>query len=173
MFLPKNKRQIMNKYKGFTLIELMITVAIMSVMMAVGLPSFQSIIASSRLTSTTNAMVSALQLARTEALKQHRTIAIAHKQGGDWQNGWDVFVDLDGDEIPDTNEQLLATTLFDAVNSTITVVPASNYSRYVTYGANGRVNMGGHFTFCSGTNFRSVVVAATGRVRVETPASCS
>jgi Tfp pilus assembly protein FimT len=117
-------------------------------------------------------MVSALQLARIEALKQHKAVVIAHKQSGTWKDGWDVFVDLNGDEIPQANEQLLATTLFDSVNSTITVVPASNYSRYVTYTANGRVNQGGHFTFCSGTEYHSVIVAATGRIRTVTIATC-
>jgi type IV fimbrial biogenesis protein FimT len=41
----------------------MITVAIMGIMMTVGLPSFQSIILGARLTSASNAMISALQLA--------------------------------------------------------------------------------------------------------------
>lgn len=162
--------------KGFTLIELLIVIAIVSMTMAIGLPSFQSIVASSRLTATANAMVSALQLARFEALKQHKAVVIAHKQGGTWGDGWDVFVDLNGDEIPQANEQILVTTLFDSVNSTITATATSGYADYVTYGANGRVvGIGGHFTFCSAAaqDYRSVVIAATGRIRVETPTSCT
>ncbi|MDD5228062.1 MAG: GspH/FimT family pseudopilin [Methylococcales bacterium] len=162
----------MNVNKGFTLIELLIVIAIISMTMAIGLPSFQSIISSSRLTSTTNAMVSALQLARFEALKQHKSVVIAHKQSGTWQDGWDVFVDLNGDEIPQDSEQLLATTSFDSVNSTITVTPSSNYSRYVTYGANGRINASGHFTFCSGTDYHSVIIATTGRTRTNIVTAC-
>lgn len=161
--------------KGFTLIELLMVVAIISMTMAMGLPSFRSIVASSRLTATANAMVSALQLARFEALKQHKAVVIAHKQGGTWESGWDVFVDLNGDEIPQANEQILVTTLFDSVNAMITVT-SNGYDKYVTYGANGRVvGIGGHFTFCSSStqDYRSVVIAATGRIRVETPTSCT
>jgi len=157
--------------KGFTLIELMITVAIMSIMLAIGLPSFQSIIASSRLTSSANAMVSALQLARAEALKQHKTVVI-RKKDDDWAKGWEVFVDdLIENKTFDPGETVLVISSSDAISPTMTVV--ATYSNYVSYGANGRINIGGHFTFCSGSDYRSVVIAATGRVRVEIPSSCS
>lgn len=161
----------MNINKGFTLIELMITVAIMSIMLTIGLPSFQSIIASSRLTSSANAMVSALQLARAEALKQHKTVVI-RKKDNDWAKGWEVFVDdLIENKTFDPGETVLVISSSDAVSPTVTVV--ATYSNYVSYGANGRVNQAGHFTFCSDSDFHSVVIAATGRVRVETASSCS
>lgn len=161
---------------GFTLIELMITVAIMSIMLTVGLPSFQSLIASSRVTSTTNAMVSALQLARSEALRQHKSVVVAHKQSGTWQDGWDVFVDLNDDEIPQENEQILASTIFDSVKATVTI--KSSYSDFVIYDATGRVSssssgtIGGNFTFCSSGTYRKVTIAGTGRIRIEIPSSC-
>jgi len=166
----------MNKNKGFTLIELMITVAIISMTMAIGLPSFQSIIASARLTSTTNAMVSALQLARIEALKQHKTVVI-RKKNNDWSKGWEVFVDdLVENKTFDAGEIVLVVTGFDAPSSMIKIDPT--YTNYVSYGANGRVNQGGSFLFCypstgTATDFRKVIIAATGRIRVETPASCT
>ncbi|MEI7840358.1 MAG: GspH/FimT family pseudopilin, partial [Methylococcaceae bacterium] len=80
------------------MIELMVTIAIMAIMVAIGFPSFQAMIASSRLTSTTNAMVSTLQMARMEALKQHQTVIIKPKDDvtDGWANGWSVFVDLNG-----------------------------------------------------------------------------
>jgi type IV fimbrial biogenesis protein FimT len=146
--------------KGFTLIELLITVAIVSILMGIGLPSFQSIIASNRITSGANAMVSALQLAKIEALKQHKDVVVAKRTS--WNGGWTVYVDTNsGSPIAS----------FDALNSTITVT--SSYANSVSYSPNGRTNTGGNFLFCSATEFRKVVIAATGRIRVETPASCS
>ncbi len=154
---------MVNENKGFTLIELLIVVAIISMTMAIGLPSFQSIIASTRLTSTTNAMVSALQLARMEALKQHKSVVI-RKKTTDWTNGWSVFVDNQVvNNTIDVNEPILVVTSFDTVNSTVSV--QSSYANYVSYGANGRVNQGGHFTFSSGTDWRCVIIASTGRIR--------
>lgn len=147
---------------GFTLIELLIVISMMSIMMAIGLPSFQSIIASTRLTSAANAMVSALQLARAEALKQHKTVVVYKKTT--WVGGWNVFVNLNDS----TNyTQQIATeptiSMFDALSSTLTVI--STYTNYVSYKANGRVNDNGHFTFNSGTDWRCVIIATTGRIR--------
>jgi type IV fimbrial biogenesis protein FimT len=165
----------MNKNKGFTLIELMITVAIMSIMMAVGLPSFQSIIASSRLTAAANAMVSALQLARFEAIKQHKPVVVTKKTN--WKDGWIVYVDKNRNNAQDTDEPTLAT--FDAISPTVKMDNTTvTYTTYMNYDESGRANVGGHFTFCSpatgtATDFRKVVIAATGRMRVETPTSCT
>lgn len=159
---------------GFTLIELLIVIAIISMTMAIGLPSFQSIIASSRLTSAANAMVSALQLARIEALKQHKSVVVRSKDGviNNWAKGWDVFVDSNSNNTQntsDTTENIFAT--FDALSSTITAPVGTGkgtYSSYVSYDASGRVKSAGHFLFCSATDFRAIVIAATGRIRVET-----
>jgi type IV fimbrial biogenesis protein FimT len=152
---------IMNK--GFTLIELLIVIAMMSMTLAIGLPSFQSIIASTRLTSTTNAMVSALQLARSEAMKQHKNVFIAKKTN--WKDGWIVYVD--------TN---LANPIasFDALNSTMTITPSQRYidDGRVRYSPNGSA-LNGTFTFCLGTDARKITIAATGRIRVETPTTCN
>ncbi len=161
----------MKTVKGFTLIELLIVIAIISMTMAIGLPSFQSITESTRLTSATNSMVSSLQLARMEALKQHKTVVIRKKTTG-WQNGWSIFVDNQvTNNIIDVNEPILVITSADAVNSTISI--QSTYTNYVAYTANGRVNTAGHITFCSSTDFRKVVIAPTGRIHVETPTSCN
>jgi type IV fimbrial biogenesis protein FimT len=164
----------MNKYKGFTLIELMITVAIMSILLTVGLPSFQSIIASSRLTAAANAMVSALQLARMEALKQHKPVAIT-KKNGDWKNGWIVFVDTNRNNSQGSDEPTIAS--FDAISPTVKIKPVSTYTNYLDYDESGRVNVGGNFLFCSPadtpTEFRKVIIAATGRIRTEIPTSGS
>ncbi|MSR17281.1 MAG: prepilin-type N-terminal cleavage/methylation domain-containing protein [Methylococcaceae bacterium] len=64
---------------GFTLVELLVIVAIISITMAIGLPSFQSTISSTRLTSVANAMVSALQLTRFEAIKQRKSVVVIKK----------------------------------------------------------------------------------------------
>lgn len=162
----------MKVMNGFTLIELLIVISIVSITMAIGLPSFQSLIDSTRLTTAANSMVGALQLARMEALKQHKTVVIRKKTTG-WQNGWSVFVDNQvTNNTIDVNEPVLVITTADAISSTISI--QSTYTNYVAYTANGRVNgLGGHFTFCSSTDFRKVVIAATGRIHIETPTTCS
>ena len=166
----------MNNVKGFTLTELLMVLIIISVTLAIGLPNFQSLIISSRLTSSANAMVSALQLARFEALKQQKNVVIANKNG-QWENGWIVFIDeKKGSQAPnnqlDSNEFML--TNFDALHSSLVVKIPTAYKNYVYYDKYGRINSeglgNGTFSFCSSSvlqDFRSVVIALTGRVHIE------
>lgn len=55
--------------RGFTMVELMITIVIAAILTAIAIPSFRNIILSNRLTSTANDIVSAINVARMEAIK--------------------------------------------------------------------------------------------------------
>ena len=158
----------MNTVKGFTLTELLMALVIISVTLAIGLPNFQSLIISSRLTSSANAMVSALQLARFEALKQQKNVVIANKNG-QWANGWIVFIDekMQNNQLDDGESVLVS---FDALHSSLVVKIPTSYKNYVYYNKYGRINDNGTFSFCSSSvldDFRSVVIALTGRVHIE------
>jgi len=164
----------MRLQNGFTLIELMITIAIMGVLMSIAAPSFQSIILGARLTSASNAMVSALQLARSEAIKQNKTVIVEPLSSNNWQSGWQVFVDTAGNGIYDPATDTLL-TMFDAVNSSVTVNSSSNS---IFYEATGRLPSGvsSSVIFCTNADnqdFRAVVITLTGRVHVETSSNSS
>lgn len=68
---PGTSRRI----SGFTVVELMITVALSAVLMALAVPSFNQMIMTSRLTAQANEMVSAINLARSEAIKRNASIS--------------------------------------------------------------------------------------------------
>jgi type IV fimbrial biogenesis protein FimT len=84
---------------GFTLVELMVTIAVLAILLAIGIPAFASLIASNRLTSATNELIASLQTARTEALRRNVRVTVcpaapgATACSGDWRDGWIAFVD--------------------------------------------------------------------------------
>lgn len=94
----------MKKYSGFTLVELMITLFIVGILVSVGVPSLKSFMQSNQLVAATNELISALHVARSEAIKTNSRVTICSSDDGatcsgddDWTDGWIVFVDADGD----------------------------------------------------------------------------
>lgn len=94
---------------GFTLIELMVTVAMVGILLAIGVPAFQSVINTNRLSASANELIASLQQARMESIRRNtQTVMCRSTDGtscasgvGSW-NQWITFVDLDGDRTPDT-----------------------------------------------------------------------
>ncbi|OCW96968.1 GspH/FimT family pseudopilin [Alishewanella sp. HH-ZS] len=63
---------------GFTLIEVMVTVAVLAIVITVAVPSFGNLLAANRLTGQSNELLGALALARNEAIKQNQDIVFCH-----------------------------------------------------------------------------------------------
>lgn len=86
--------------RGFTLIELMVTVAVMAVLLGVGVPSFQRLQQSTRTAAAFHLLTTSLALARMAAVKQHAPVSVCPSSDGrycrgdtTWEEGWIVFAD--------------------------------------------------------------------------------
>ena len=99
----------MGKIKGFTLVELLITIVVLTILLATGIPSMMDFVKNNRLTAQANDLIIAVQLARSEGLKRGSgtTLCASTNQTScnvtnkDWKSGWIVFSDLDQDGTPD------------------------------------------------------------------------
>jgi type IV fimbrial biogenesis protein FimT len=80
----------MKNHNGFTLLELIVTISIAGILMALAIPSFSDMIRGSRLTTTINELVGSLNLARSEAVKRGTTVIVKAKTGTNWESGWTV-----------------------------------------------------------------------------------
>ena len=85
--------------RGFTLLELMVTIAVLAIIATLGVPSFRELIQNNRVTTQTNELVTALNFARAEAVKRGRTVRVTVAQAAP---GWTatVFLDPAGDNDP-------------------------------------------------------------------------
>lgn len=99
----------MNKNKGFTLIELMVSVAVLAIVLSIAVPSFKNILLNNRLNTTKDELRTAIQLARSEAIKRKEDVILCRANaeltqcaadGTDWSQGWLlVYKDKDKYEV--------------------------------------------------------------------------
>ncbi|MCO1334828.1 GspH/FimT family pseudopilin [Microbulbifer sp. OS29] len=90
--------------RGLTLIELMIAIALLGIIIAIGVPSFSSLIDSNRLATTTNDWIATLQYARSEAVRSRKVVTLSALDD-DISNGIRVWVDT-GNNSFDADEEL-------------------------------------------------------------------
>lgn len=151
------------RHQGFSLIELMITIVLAAILLAVAIPSFRSIIQNNRLATSANQLVTGLTVARSEAIKRGREVVVRPATGNDWSAGWHVRVDLNDDGDVDDAPELLRG--FDGLEggASLTGGPAS-----LAFQPSGRADAAACFDLSipDSSAVRSIDVANTGRVDV-------
>lgn len=124
---------------GFTLIELMVVLAILAIMLAVALPNFRQLLRAQQLKVAVADLFGAIEMARWQAIARGDRVQLAAVDSGGWAHGWVVFVDRDGDGRPGDKDEILAVhgPLAPGIDTDTTFSDKPERA-YVAYNAQGR-----------------------------------
>lgn len=167
--------------RGFTLLELMITLAVLAIALGVGAPAMGALLEHTRATRTLHLATSALATARMEAIRRNRPVSVwpsadGHRCRADpvWSAGWIIFVDADRTGQPGSAEDVMH--VFDGIGGNLGF--RATVGRPLIRFAPSGWSAGSNATLrlCStGRELARVIVNNAGRVRTErhrSPPAC-
>ncbi len=149
---------------GFTLLEAMTVVALIGIVTTLAAPMMSSLIASSRLSSSTNDIVGSLAIARSSAVRLNRMTRIAPLVGTDWSTGYQVTEAGLDTVLGTADDQTIVQ--FEAIDPTLTVTRSVAYNN-LDFRADGTRPVGSAVitvSLCGLNMERVVTISAMGSV---------
>lgn len=178
-----------HRQRGFTLVELVVTIALVAILTTLAIPGFSEVLRQWRRDSATRELSTSLQLARSEAIKSSRQTVICPSSNGtacvastQWSSGWIVFVD-DGagtqssanNQAHNTNERILKVVSAQAGVATLTSSVGVQWLRFLPNGLMRTSDATNSITLTvtpsgatSATKVDTITVSPVGRVSVTT-----
>jgi len=164
---------------GFTILELMVAIIVLVIFLTLAIPSFRTAVQNNRLTSATNGFVTAMQLARSEAVTRRTPVTACGSSDGvkcdaKFTDGWVVFVDATAlgsappEDVPPGSELRVWPAIDgDATNAGddpdfIRFIPTGAVDN--TTGTTFPITLVLEMPDCSGDNAREIEIAPNGRV---------
>ena len=161
--------------QGFTLMEMMTTLAVAGMLIATGIPSLQTLLDNNRLTTQANVLMHSIMLARSEAVQRNTRVTLA-KVGKQWESGWIGFIDSNANARLDDGEELLLTQ--GPLPGNLRLTANRGVRDYISYTAQGRAQrlsgafQAGRLMLCDHHNkatphhARAIIISGSGRPRV-------
>lgn len=177
---------------GLTIVELMITLAVLAILLAIAIPSFEGLIASTRVSNATNELLAALAQTRSEAIRRGQRVTMCMSangvqctNAGNWDQGWIIFSDATraGNVANvDAGETIILNNRVNFPGITIQGAPA--LPRYISFSSDGQsrtlagVIQAGNIEVCStstalsdNNRARRLLINGSGQVIMTQPAN--
>ncbi len=158
-------------HRGFTLIELMVTISVAAILLMVAVPNFNSFLMNNRMATQANDLIAAFNLARSEAVRRGTNITVCASSdqatcSGGWAQGW-VVIDPAGVVVRAQQALASGSTLSGGANVASSVTYTLNGSTTIPAGASAASTT---LTLCPApaatVQGRTLQIEPTGRVRV-------
>jgi type IV fimbrial biogenesis protein FimT len=115
---------------GYTMLELVMTVAIVAILGTIAIPGFKFVTSSNRVATEVNGLLGDIQFARSQAVKEGLSVTICTSTAPytactntDWELGWIVFLDSNGDQAVNAGEVVVRTQPAFAGTDTFIATP--------------------------------------------------
>lgn len=184
--------------EGFTIVELMVVIAIVAVVMVFAIPSYKSVTTQSRMAGEINDLASDIALARSAAIKQGLTVTIcpsanpsappsttapACANSTQWNTGWIVFIDTAGNQTFTTSGDTLLrihgpftgsdTLVYSSTSGTTNAITFNRMGGTASFGSATDFGDAGTLTLHDSTNnaawYRCVKLSEAGNITVDSP----
>ncbi|WP_420476362.1 GspH/FimT family pseudopilin [Noviherbaspirillum sp. ST9] len=169
---------LLRSSRGFTLIELAVTLSVAAILFTAAVPSFVSLIRNTQITATTNDFFAAINLARAEAVQRGiRVDMVPAGEEGDWAQGWVVFIDKNRDQRAGDKDVIIFRHGPAPKGMHITARLTDSTVQYLAYNGAGRTRTHdngyrtqfGTFTFELESKVRKIKLNFIGRPRICNP----
>ncbi len=114
--LPMSGIPSRQRDSGYTLVEVLVSMTVVSILAAIAIPSFKYVTTSNRIATEVNRLLGDMQFARAEAIKEGQAVTVCVSSNGtsctgttSWHNGWIVFMDTNNNGAVDAGEAVLRT----------------------------------------------------------------
>jgi type IV fimbrial biogenesis protein FimT len=144
-----------NRQRGFTLIELMVTLTVLGILLGVGVPSFKNFIQNQKVKTAAYDINTAIMIARSEAVKRNTDVTIAPDTADTWTAGWTVKAG--------------ATTIVQQ-QALVAGLAVTKGPSTIVFKSTGRPTAGSNFDGPFGTSVKCVKVDASGIPSTQTAA---
>ena len=156
------------------MVELMVTLAVLAILLAIAAPQFSSISTGNKLTAKINSLSGDLGYARNEAVTRNANVTLAARSGG-WADGWDVFIDVNNDGDYDSGTDTLL-KVGESIPANITITSSGGNS--IVFQSNGSKSNTTVFSLklcdnnASGRPGKEVSVIVSGQRSLNIKATC-